>query len=212
MILRNPGATWLIPADRFAFGNFGFAQCPHGEHADCGASPYSKLSAPICQNRYPSPSLRPGPSGVRPTLFGPASCGPRRRAMARICFSLTWFPIDFPAETRTSPRGRAKCSTSRFSPRSRPWQHSPVACKRIPSAVLPALRAVRLLPTPRATALLPARSSEARLASSATTRASAADIRSPLTGLKRHICKTTAAMRRGGLFICAPGFRPAVIQ
>lgn len=70
MILRNRDATWLISADRFAFGNFRFAPCAVGEHPDCGASPYSKLSAPICQNRYPSPSLRPDPCGVRPLLHG----------------------------------------------------------------------------------------------------------------------------------------------
>ena len=74
MFLRNRGENWRKPADRFENGNFRFAQSAIGEHADSGATPFSKLYAPICPNRYHyryrSPSMWPDPLGVRPFSLG----------------------------------------------------------------------------------------------------------------------------------------------
>src|SRR5690606_25285914 len=180
MFLRVPAAFQHEIADRFLTGNFVFAQMARPAHAPCGASPYSKLRAPTCQNRYPSPSLRPDPIGVRPLLsqdgrprFG-RHCAADGRHSWRIRFSAAGNTLElFFISTLTG--GRAECVIQGSSLPSRWWEVSPAACKTTPSAALRARPLARSLPTLRATVRSRVPSSARAPVSSATTRASATD-------------------------------------
>ncbi len=212
MILRNHSVFGREIADRFPFGNFEFARTAVGGHADCGASPYSKHCAPICQNRYPSPSLRPGPSGVRPLLSeGPVRTG--RQPAADCAFSRR-FHFRAPADRIKCGRitnlaeGRAVCGSPNPSLRWPLSARLPGASITMPNAGWPAQPAERSLLTRLAEMPLPAPLSAVLAASSATISASAANhLTARPTGRLTDRNQTIAASSRGGFFVYAPAAR-----
>ena len=204
MFLLGPAQHQHEIADRFPAGNFAFAQTARQAHASCGASPYSKLRAPICQNRYPSPSLRPDPTGVRPLLSRDGRPRVRRHCAAdwqgscRICFSMAGNALKSAAK-RTLTGGRAECVIQGSSLPSRWWEVSPAACKTTPSAALRARPLARSLPTLRATVRSRVPSSAQAQASSATTRASATDTLTAALSRPQVSCiRAIGAVRPGG--------------
>ncbi len=188
MFSRSRACFGRNPADRFLVGNFGFASAPDGEHAVCGASPYSKHHAPICQNRYPSPSLWPGPFGVRPLLLWAPGCkdsagairqpAAEHRKSRRFHFSVPAFSLDSARITNLAG-GRAECVFPNSSSVLRSWPRLRVACRRTASGRLQALRRARLSQVRPTTTSLLAQLSAVPPVPCATTRASATDHLNP---------------------------------
>lgn len=93
------------------------------------AEPSSNSSRRNCQNRYPSPSLRPGPTGVRPIFHWAAREGGGRRRSAQLrewhCFAFD--RIRAPGDIRAITKpvgGRAECKPLESSPSSASWSRS----------------------------------------------------------------------------------------
>lgn len=204
----TPPEKRQLPAGCFAGREFVFDREGFHGHSGCGAGSSSNDPALVCKNRYPSPSLRPGPFRVRPPF--PGSRRGRQSAAyggeaCRILFSSAANAVKLPRIT-TLAGGSLSCgSRNSFSPSpSRPV--FPVASKPIASALSPARLPARSSPTLSTPTFSPALLPALLAARSATTSDSAADP----AGLRpqANLHDATGARRSGGVFVSATGGEP----
>ena len=136
MISRNPVAKWQTTAHLDVLGNYRFVQAPEpGILAVRVGLPWLR-SAPDCQDRYPSPILRPGPCRVRPFFPLPAHATFRAVQIIRFASSRNAVLVALrckpghccPVSRSTTKRGSLTCTNP--LPRWPFWSSLPVAMAR----------------------------------------------------------------------------------
>ena len=200
---RKPLVYRHNAAECFPFGNFSFAVGALSDNAGDGAIPYSKRFAPNCQNRYPSPSKRPDPFGVRSCLSKVIRQSFADAAKSRrIHFRLLRERVDSGPITNLAG-GREKCGTRNISLDLWSLRRWPGVLTMMQSADWPALQAARSSQTQRAAARLQAHLSVVRQACSATTSTSASKsfdgVEPDGSGVDNHNSDTSGALPSGGV-------------
>ncbi len=199
-------ADWRIFAYMIPTVHNAFALPRESVNLFLAAEPSSKTSSRDCQNRYPSPSLRPDPSRVWPLFFCNRGANRRRSAGANAPLSDNFDRIRRFADnchTTKRIRGGASCEFSRLRRSSPLSRHLRAVWTPMSNARLPARRPVPSSLTRSTATSSSAQQWAARAVRSATTSTSAnpaADLTAGRAPGLKHEDRTIGAFRFGGLF------------